>query len=98
MSERDPLWDGLRDLANENHKARIAKTPSRIQYAISQFEKCDIEYALKNEATGHFHCRRKADDKLFQFYAGTGKIQGHDSARGIHALIKILLQEVRDEN
>ena len=87
MSERDPLWDGLRDLANENHKARIAKTPSRIQYAISQFEKYDIEYALKNEATGHF-----------QFYAGTGKIQGHDSVRGIHALIKILLQEVRDEN
>ena len=98
MSERDPLWDGLRDLANENHKARIAKTPGRIQYAISQFEKYDIEYALKNEATGHFHCRRKADDKLFQFYARTGKIQGHDSARGIHALIKILLQEVRDED
>jgi hypothetical protein len=47
MSERDPLWDGLRDLANENHKARIAKTPSRIQYAISQFEKYNIEYALK---------------------------------------------------
>lgn len=41
MSERDPLWDGLRDLANENHKARIAKTPGRIQYAISQFEKGD---------------------------------------------------------
>ena len=58
----------------------------------------DNEYALKNEATGHFHCRRKADDKLFQFYAGTGKIQGHDNARGIHALIKILLQEVRDED
>lgn len=37
-----------------------------------------------------FHCRRKSDDKLFQFYAGTGKIQGYDRARGIHALIKIL--------
>ena len=98
MSERDPLCDGLRDLANENHKARIAKTPSRIQYAISQFEKYDIEYALKNEATAHFNCRRKADDKIFQFYAGTGKIRGHDIASGIHALIKILLQEVRDEN
>lgn len=43
MSERDPLWD------NENHKARIAKTPGRIQYAISQFEKYDIEYALKKK-------------------------------------------------
>lgn len=91
MTDRDPLWDGLRDLAKEKHTKRVAKTPSRIQYAISQFEKHDIEYALKNAATGHFHCRRKADDKLFQFYAGTGKIQGFDTVRGVHALIKILL-------
>lgn len=91
MSDRDPLWDSLRDLAKENHAKRVSKTPDRIQYAISQFEKHDIEYSLKNAATGHFHCRRKADDKLFQFYAGTGKIQGFDAARGIHALIKILL-------
>lgn len=33
---------------------------------------------------------RKSDDKLFQFYAGTGKIQGVTNARGIYALIKIL--------
>lgn len=62
----------------------------RIDYAIKQFESHGIEYSLKNEQTGHFHCRRKSDDKLFQFYAGTGKILGNDSKRGIHALIKIL--------
>lgn len=62
----------------------------RIDYAIKQFELHGIEYSLKNEQTGHFHCRRKSDDKLFQFYAGTGKILGNDSERGIHALIKIL--------
>lgn len=62
----------------------------RIGYAIKQFESHGIEYSLKNEQTGHFHCRRKSDDKLFQFYAGTGKILGNDSERGIHALIKIL--------
>lgn len=62
----------------------------RIDYAIKQFESHGIEYSLKNEQTGHFHCRRKSDDKLFQFYAGTGKILGNDSERGIHALIKIL--------
>lgn len=64
--------------------------PSRIQYAIDQFEKHNIEYVLKNEVTGHFHCRRKSDDKLFQFYAGTGKIVGCDKKRGIHSLIAIL--------
>nr|DAJ24992.1 MAG TPA: hypothetical protein [Caudoviricetes sp.] len=62
----------------------------RIDYAIKQFESHGIEYSLKNEQTGHFHCHRKSDDKLFQFYAGTGKILGNDSERGIHALIKIL--------
>ncbi len=41
----------------------------RIDYAIKQFESHGIEYSLKNEQTGHFHCRRKSDDKLFQFYA-----------------------------
>ena len=62
----------------------------RIDYAIKQLESHGIEYSLKNEQTGHFHCRKKSDDKLFQFYAGTGKILGNDSERGIHALIKIL--------
>ena len=62
----------------------------RIDYAIKLLESHGIEYSLKNEQTGHFHCRRKSDDKLFQFYAGTGKILGNDSERGIHALIKIL--------
>lgn len=66
----------------------------RISFAIRQFEKHDIEYVLKNEHTGHFHCHRKSDDKLFQFYAGTGKIQGESNRRGIHALIHLLEEEV----
>lgn len=76
--------------AKENHAARVAKNLSRIEYAIKQFELHNIEYELKNEQTGHFHCHRKSDDKLFQFYAGTGKIMGEQNRRGIHALIKIL--------
>lgn len=76
--------------AEEKHKERVAKNPDRIEYAINQFEAHNIEYVLKNAQTGHFHCRRKSDDKLFQFYAGTGKIQGFNNVRGIHNLIKIL--------
>lgn len=78
--------------AEEQHQARVAKNPDRVEYAIRQFELNDIEYALKNAQTGHFHCRRKSDDKLFQFWAGTGKIMGCDRARGVHALIKMLLE------
>lgn len=59
--------------AEEKHRERVAKNSDRIAFAIKQFEKHDIEYTLKNEQTGHFHCRRKSDDRLFQFWAGTGK-------------------------
>lgn len=76
--------------AEEKYKERVAKNPDRIDYAIKQFEAHNIEYVLKNAQTGHFHCRRKSDDKLFQFYAGTGKIQGFNNVRGIHNLIKML--------
>lgn len=83
-------FEGIREHAKKCHFERVKKNPDRIEYAIEQFEKNNIEYVLKNEVTGHFHCRRRSDDKLFQFYAGTGKIQGCENARGIHALIKIL--------
>lgn len=87
---RDELWDGLKEHAKQIHKDRVAKNPERIAYAIKQFELHGIEYQLKNEQTGHFHCWRKSDDKLFQFYAGTGKIQGYPNIRGIHNLIGLL--------
>ena len=94
MSQED--FDGIRLHAKNVHDERVAKNPDRISYAIQQFEKHGIEYALKNEQTGNFHCRRKSDDKLFQFYAGTGNIQGEKNRRGIHALIRMLEQEVSD--
>ena len=63
----------------------------RLQYAITQLEKHNIEYSLKNEKSGHLHCRRKSDDKLIQFWAGTGKIMEHEE-RGIHNLITLLTE------
>jgi hypothetical protein len=87
---RDEVWDTLKNHAKQVHSERVAKNPDRIAYAIQQFEAHGIEYQLKNEQTGHFHCWRKSDDKLFQFYAGTGKIQGFTQVRGIHSLIQML--------
>lgn len=84
------MWDALKNHAKQVHSERVAKNPDRIAYAIQQFEAHGIEYQLKNEQTGHFHCWRKSDDKLFQFYAGTGKIQGFTQVRGIHSLIQML--------
>lgn len=80
---------GYHEYAKEKHDARVTDTPNRIEFAKRQFESNNIEFILKNKVTGHFHCFRKSDNKLFQFYAGTGKIVG-ESERGIHALIKIL--------
>ena len=56
MSRED--FEGIAQHARENHAARVVKNPSRIEYAIKQFELHNIEYELKNEQTGHFHCRR----------------------------------------
>ena len=78
--------------AEEKHKERVAKNSDRIEYAIKQFEMNNIEYTLKNAQTGHFHCRRKSDGQLFQFWAGTGKILNVYGARGIHRLINLLLR------
>ena len=77
------------DLMKEIHKERVDKTSERIKYAEEQFEKHGIKYVLKNPSTGHFHCWKK-DGTLIQFYAGTGKIQGHNNIRGIEACIKLI--------
>ena len=61
----------------------------RLPYAIAQLQKHDIEFSLKNEQTGHLHCRKKSDDTLIQFWAATGKIMGGEE-RGIHNLMKLL--------
>ncbi len=87
-------WKQVKEESKERHVSRVQKTPSRIAYAEQLFKTLGIEYQLKNESTGHFHCWRKSDGKLFQFYAGTGKIQGYTDRRGIHALEKLLKEEV----
>ena len=63
----------------------------RLQYAISQLDKHGIEYVLKNEVSGHLHCRKKSDDSLIQFWASTGKIMGCET-KGIHNLIELLTE------
>lgn len=91
--EEDPgssFDGGYHLIARELHKERVAKTPDRIKYAIHQLEANGISYELKNTDIGHFHCRRKSDGSLVQFWAGTGKILGYDRKRGIHALIRLL--------
>ena len=70
------------------HKERVSKTPERLAYAVDQFEKYGVEYEVKNEETGHIHCKDKTG-QLYQFWAGTGKIMGCEE-RGIQALIKEL--------
>ena len=86
---------GYSEYAKEQHKKRVLKNPDRIAYAIKQLESHGIEYELKNEMTGHFHCWKKSDHSLVQFYAGTGKIMGYNKLRGIRSLIKICESETR---
>ena len=69
------------------------RTQERLKFAIELLVKNDIEFSLKNEQTGHLHCRSKLDDSLVQFWAGTGKIMGYEE-KGIHNLVKILTEGV----
>jgi len=91
MGDMRETFDSLKAVCKEKHDERVAKTPDRIDYAMEQFKKNEIRYELKNEAIGHFHCWRKSDGKLYQFWAGTGKILGYRN-RGINLLIRELLK------
>lgn len=73
--------------------ARVANMT--IREILEAADRNNIEYVLKNDATGHFHCRRKSDDALVQFWAGTGKILGY-TQRGIHNLIHICEEDVNE--
>ena len=86
MDNNDDVYSTLKAL----HQDRIRKNPDRLQYAIDQLKKHNIRYDVKNEETCHLHTWRKSDDKLIQFWAGTGKIQGVEE-RGIDNLIHLLL-------
>ena len=63
----------------------------RLQYAVQQLKEHNVEFYLKNEISGHLHCRKKSDDSLIQYWAGTGKIMDSEM-KGIHNLIKLLTE------
>ena len=84
MGDMRDVFDAYREM----HKERVAQNPSRIEYAERQLQQNGITYIIKNYTTCHFHCWRKSDDKLIQFWAGTGKIMGY-KRRGIKNLIKL---------
>lgn len=74
--EADPgeSFDGGYHLyAKEKHKERVAKNSERINYAIKQFELNNIEFSLKNEKNGHFHCEENQMISCFSFGLERGK-------------------------
>lgn len=82
-------WKELTQIKKEQHDARVAKTPQRIEYAINQFNKFNIKFELKNKIIGHFHVFSR-EGKLYNFYASTGKIVGEDSKRGLSWMLKLV--------
>ena len=89
MGDMREVFDIYSKYVKEQHRKRVAKTPDRVAYAEKMLEQHRIKYELKNKEIGHFHCWRKSDNKLVQFWAGTGKIMGCKNARGIKSLISI---------
>lgn len=89
MGEMRESFDALKADCKQRHDARVAKTPQRVEYAMQQLVMNNIDFRLLNAQTGHFHCHGIKSDKLYQFWAGTGKIMGSE-LRGIHNLIKLV--------
>lgn len=87
MEDKQELYRASDNL----HRQRVSMNSDRVEYAIKRFKENGIKYELKNEEICHFHAWRESDDKLFEFWAGTGKIKGMEE-RGIKNLIQILLK------
>lgn len=80
---------------NQKKKQKI-EGAKKLEKVKKELDANNISYELKNISTGHFHTRRKQDNQLIEFYAYTGKITivgKVQKARGIKALIQILLEE-----
>ena len=92
---KEPGFPRYCDFCAELNKPKPKKERNieRSNYAIEKFKKNNIRFELKNKNIGHFHAWRKTDNKLFQFWAGTGKIMSANmkvNKRGIANLLKIL--------
>lgn len=78
------------------HKKRVAKTPSRIEFAENLLKQNGIEYKICNASTGQINVY--IGNKCLTFYAGTGKIQGYTNARGIEAFVSICRRKIKELN
>lgn len=92
MGDMREIFDAYREISEENHRQRVEKTPSRVSYAEEKLKAHGIKYEIKNPTIGHFHCWRRSDGKLIQFWAGTGKIMGHQNIRGINSLVRLCMK------
>lgn len=78
----------------EREKERLEQTNKRLEYAISRFEQLKLKYKVCNKNIGQVNVWRPSDNKIFSFYARTGKIAGVNNIRGIENFIKFLSKEV----
>ena len=63
---------------------------ARLDFAIRLFNKHGIEFSIKSRSDGHFHCRQKSNDRLWEFWSDTGKIKGLTDKVGVYQLVAIL--------
>lgn len=74
---------------NNLYKLKTSRTLERTYYAQTTFDKNKIDYSMRNKNLGYFICYDNTG-RHYEFYAGTGKIQGYSNIRGIYALIQLI--------
>ena len=90
MSRED--WDGIREHARRQHQERVAKTPQRLEYAVELLKANGIPFKVCNDITGQINAYF-TNGKILTFYAGTGKIKGYTTLRGIKSFVWLCVNE-----
>ncbi len=95
MSRED--FEAIKRYAKEQHDKRVAKTPSRLEYAKKILTENGIPFKVCNETTGQINCYF-ANGNVLTFYAGTGKIQGHNNIRGINSFVRLCKKQLAERS
>lgn len=70
----------------------MKNTKKRIDFASDVLKRRNIRHVVKNAERGYMLCFNRFGKK-YEYYAGTGKIQGRKYIRGVFALADLIEEE-----
>lgn len=91
-------FSALREYAKEKHAKRVAKNPERLAFALQRIREAGFKVLSTNEESTQIVVQTYNSPKRFVFWAGTGKVLGYPTKRGINNFIQLLKEYERAKN